>query len=322
MVSAVTKLFMFYFLKINNFMTNKIQLTFNLKGAWKNRDSELLTDSAKKLGYELVILSSYAMKEELEIPLAILNGGGTLNETHLRYTRKLELAGVKYLNPCYNILLAEEKILSNLEISSLGIRVPKTVDLPMGIRNPNMSKYIEQEIGFPCIIKHPRSAIGVGIYLVKTREDFRDLFDLLYTTSMRYMDFNNTVNLVVQEFIPTTKNKDLRVFVLDGKILGAMHRENPIGWNVKRVEWAPGFPETHADIIYTNFDVDAEVATNCINICNKLGLRFAGLDILFGNEYDKYIYGEINPCPGLNNFNNLRPDINLPDKILKSLLEI
>lgn len=299
-------------------MQKQIQLTFNLKGSWKDRDSQLLTEAASNLGYELKIMSSFEMRQK-SLPYAVLNGGGSLNETHLRYLRSMELSGVKHLNPCYKVVIAEDKALSNLEIGSLGFSVPKTIDLHVGLRNPNMAAYIEREIGFPCIIKHPKSAIGVGIHLVKTREEFRDLYDLIYTCSMRYMDFQNTVNFVAQELIPETKNKDIRVFVLDGKILGAMLRENPIGWNVKRVEWAPGFPETHADINYERYKVDQDLENKILRITSHLGLRFAGYDVLFGGPDNKYVFGEVNPCPGLNNFNNLCPEVGLPEQVIRAL---
>lgn len=303
-------------------MTKEICLTYNFKTAWRDNDFQLLKSASEEFGYTTKILNSFDMMKEKTLPYAVYNGGGSPNETQVRYLRHCELNGVKYLNPVYATLIAEDKALSNLEIESLGFRVPKTIDLHIGLRLPHVVEIIDQELGFPCIIKHPKSAIGVGVHRVKTREEFNDLFDLLYTCSMRTLDFKNTVNLIAQEYITSTKNQDLRVFVLNDQIVGAMHRVNPIGWNVKRVEWIPGWPTDKSDIHYTFVQVSDDLADKCLKIAKHLNMKFVGLDILYGENEDEYIFGELNPNPGITNFYNLVPDINIHKKIIHNLINI
>lgn len=303
-------------------MNKEIQITFNNKWAWRDGDFELLKSASEFFGCTVRVVNSWEMMNEKKFPYAVYNGGGSPNESQIRYLRKCELNGVKHLNPIYSVLIGEDKALSNLEVESLGFKVPKTIDLQLGVRSPFVVDVIEEEIGFPCIIKHTRSAIGVGVHRVKTREEFNDLFDLLYTCSMRGLDFKSTVNLIAQEYITSTKNTDLRVFVLNNKIIGAMHRSNPIGWNVKRVEWNPAFNKNKADINYTHVNISDELAEKCIKICKHLNLKFVGLDILYGNTQDDYIFGEINCNPGISNFNKLVPSANIHKKIISSLIEI
>jgi glutathione synthase/RimK-type ligase-like ATP-grasp enzyme len=156
------------------------------------------------------------------------------------------------------------------------------------------------------------------VHLIKDEKEFEDVFDILTVSGTRYGDFCTTSNFMVQEFIPETLGKDIRVVVLNGKCIGAMLRINPIGWSVKRIQWSPGTPETHADIIYSEFDIDPELSETCIRICDRLNLSFAGLDVLFGK--DKYVYGEVNPFPGLSNFSKMNPTVDLPGQIIDTLI--
>jgi glutathione synthase/RimK-type ligase-like ATP-grasp enzyme len=300
-------------------MSPEILLTLNAPNMFRKTDIELLSGAIIEAGFSPRVLNACEMYRESKVPYGALNLSGPPNETHLRYLRKLELEGTNVLNPVYNSIVADDKALSNLEISKLGLEVPKTIDVHLANRDIRVATYVKREIGFPCVLKFPKSGFGVGVHLVKDEKEFEDLFDLLFMCSSRTSDNISNVNLVAQEYVKETTSKDLRVVVLGNECIGAMHRENPIGWNVKRVSWHPLYPETHADIVYTKFQIPDDVRSNCIRICKTLGLGFAGIDILFGEK--KFVYGEVNSFPGLKNFNSLYPELALPSRLVNHLLQ-
>ena len=301
-------------------MIGEIQLTFNDGTINRTNDIELLSDAIRARGLTPTVVRAYQMHMHMhnDIPYALINLSAFPNETHLRYVRHMELSGSKVINHILPTMYSTDKFLSNLELKHININVPKTLNLLTAYRNVGTTAYIKDQIGFPCVLKYPTSAFGVGVHLIKDEKEFEDIYDILTVSATRYGDFSTTSNFMVQEFIPETLGKDIRVLVLNGKCIGAMLRVNPIGWSVKRVQWSPDRPETHADIIYSEYNIDSELSDTCIRICDKLNLSFAGLDVLFGK--DSYIYGEVNPFPGLSNFNKMNPKADLPGQLVDILI--
>ena len=96
------------------------------------------------------------------------------------------------------------------------------------------------------------------------------------------------VNLLVQEFVKEAKGVDIRVFVVDGQIVGAMKRQGVEG------EFRSNL---HRGGIATSLELTAEEKTTAIRSAKKLGLGIAGVDMLQSTRGPLVM--EVNSSPGL-----------------------
>jgi RimK family alpha-L-glutamate ligase len=99
--------------------------------------------------------------------------------------------------------------------------------------------------------------------------------------------------LLVQEYIDAKPGEDLRVYVIGGKVIGAMKRHAPEGDFRANIS-AGGRGEP--------FEVNNEIdylAREAARIC---GLDIAGIDLLF--DKDGYKICEANSAPGFEGFEN------------------
>jgi glutathione synthase/RimK-type ligase-like ATP-grasp enzyme len=289
-------------------MNKEVLLTGNFTLNFTQHNVGHYVDACKELGYTARVVNSQDMHNETELPFAAINMAGYPNETHKRFLRKLELQGVKVVNPVYNAAIADDKALSNLEMAGLGLPVPKTMDLHVSSFDRSIPVYVRDQIGYPCVIKHPRMGYGMGIHLARTEDEFTSIFDLLALCSSKSANYMSNTNLVVQQFIPETESRQVKVFVLDKKIVGAYYYQNSASWrigrtgpvDVPRTDNAPG-----GKVIFELREIDAKLAEQCIYVMDALKLTFACIDVFFGP--DGFLFNEINTSPGFHRCYPERP---------------
>jgi ribosomal protein S6--L-glutamate ligase len=74
--------------------------------------------------------------------------------------------------------------------------------------------------GAPLVLKILEGTQGVGVVLVDSEQAAKSVLDAFYGME---------VNLLVQEFIEEAGGADIRAFVVDGKVVGAMKRQGAEG---------------------------------------------------------------------------------------------
>jgi glutathione synthase/RimK-type ligase-like ATP-grasp enzyme len=297
-------------------MSNKIFLTSNI-----TEDAFNKTEGVQKIknllvsnNFEVSFLPSTGMIFAKQNPFAVLNIGGMPNKTHIRFLRTCEINGSKYINPVLQSIIADDKYLSSLEMNALGVKVPKILDLHMGYRNSKITELVEKNIGFPCVLKHPQSCLGIGVLLIKSRKELAHVYDLLYTTSMRYMDYENTNNFLIQEFIQTSESKNVRAVVINDNFIGSYKKVNHSDWLVKRTDWTPDQEDPIKTEIY---DLPLFIKEQCIKVCKHFNLKYASFDLLFSENNIPEYFCEINTSPGSTEFEKV-----FPNSITPKLAEI
>ena len=95
--------------------------------------------------------------------------------------RMLEKAGYRLFNKADFIKLCDDKVLTFIACSNLGITMPKTFAGPLMYRDLDESNYeflktVEKELGYPMVVKKVYGSLGEGVYLVKTPEELRKLY--------------------------------------------------------------------------------------------------------------------------------------------------
>ena len=98
-----------------------------------------------------------------------------------------------------------------------------------------------------------------GIIYVNQKKKF-DIMELIYTN-------NDNANIIIQEFIETSYRKDLRVFIIGGKVVGC-----------------------------TAFELTLEAEWMATEASRLLNLDVVGVDLLFGED-GIYLICEANSLP-------------------------
>lgn len=193
----------------------------------------------------------------------------------LAIIRQLERLNVYACNSSSTIEIVKDKLQMHQLLAHSNLPTPKT----MLVKFPIAIDIVKHEIGFPVIIKNVTGAEGQGIYLCDNEEKFTDLMELIYS-------HNKTANIILQEFIATSRGKDLRVFVLGGKVIGCMKRYSETSFKANFSRGGKVAP----------FTITPEIEWLATETARLVNLDIAGIDLLFDDQ--GYKICEANSSPG------------------------
>ena len=156
---------------------------------------------------------------DLDNTLIMPRGLGTPGLTNSRYwtdtIKKLELEGYQMIpsTKCWDICTS--KYLTDILCKEAGLRTPKTV--PIAYSEDTDRAVKELNTKFPIILKASTGTqTGVGVVIIESLRSLNASVEMLSLHS-KYLP------LIIQEFIEI--DYDVRVVVLDGRVLGTMKRE-------------------------------------------------------------------------------------------------
>ena len=196
--------------------------------------------------------------------------------------RHLERLGVTLINGSASIDTVKDKLYTQQILGESNLPVPKT----LLVKHPINVDWVEKNIGFPAIIKTLSGSFGAGVFLTETKKQFEQLVKMAEITSKSY-------NIIVQEFIEDSWGKDIRVFVLNGKVIGCMMRQatdDDFRANIAR--GGEGIP----------YQITEEIEWLGGESSRLLNLDIAGVDLLFNNG--SYSICEVNSSPGFEGMDN------------------
>ena len=219
--------------------------------------------------------------QEFEMPDLVLTrtGSGT-TEFMTALVRQFEEEHIRCINSSLSVEIAKDKMRSHQLLASHGLPIPNT----MLVRFPVEVDIVDKMIGWPCVVKVISGSYGEGIYLCENKTAFKKMMEFVG-------NLDTPKILLVQEYVDTKPGEDLRVFVVGGKVIGAMKRHAPDGDFRANIS-AGGYGEP--------FEVSSEIdylAREAARIC---GLQIAGIDLLF--DKDGYKICEANSAPGFEGF--------------------
>lgn len=206
--------------------------------------------------------------------------------------RHLEKLGVYSLNSSSSIETVKDKLYSHQILAGSNLPVPKT----MLAKYPIDSTLVEQQLGFPVVVKTISGSQGSGVFLSENKRQFEDLMQLINATK-------SNVNIVLQEYVQTSKGRDLRVLVIGGRVIVAMERISQEG----------GFKANFSQGgEVRRYEVTPEIEWLAIESARVLGLEIAGIDLLF--DGDQFKVCEANSSPGFEGLESCC-DLSIPDQI-------
>ena len=190
--------------------------------------------------------------------------------------RHMERLGVTMINGSHQIDAVKDKLYSQQILGQSNLPVPKT----MLVKHPINLELVEKNLSYPMIVKTLSGSYGAGVFLVEDRKQFRQLMKMAELTKPSY-------NIIVQEFIQDSYGKDLRVLVVNGKVVGCMMRKSTDGdFRANITRGGEAIP----------YQIDENIEWLGGECARLLNLDIAGVDLLFNNG--SYTICEVNSAPG------------------------
>lgn len=190
--------------------------------------------------------------------------------------RQFELMGVLSANPSQAITRSRDKLRSMQILSGAGIGLPITGFA----KNPkDVDDLIKMVGGVPLVIKLLEGTQGIGVVLAETKKAASSVIEAFYGLGS---------NILIQEYIQESKGSDIRVFIVDGKAVGAMRR------TAKEGEFRSNLHRGGTAEVYKLSKVERETA---VNAAHELGLTVCGVDLLSSDRGPLVL--EVNSSPGL-----------------------
>lgn len=181
---------------------------------------------------------------------------------------------MRLFNRARAIELCDDKMLTYLALD--GFPMPKTIPSLLcyteGSPIPkDLLDTVEEELGFPVVVKECFGSLGMQVYLVRDREELKK-----YSERLREKPH------LFQKFIAESSGRDLRVIVVGGNALTAMKRISETDFRSNAELGGRGEP----------YVLDAEARSLCEKVAKRLNLDYCGIDLLFGKE--GYLVCEVN----------------------------
>lgn len=271
-----------------------------------------LTEAAKKLGVDLIVktnaeilllldqdFSGMKSKKSAEKPDFIL-----FWDKDTRLAQYLEMKGLPVFNSSKGIALCDDKSQTHLYLQGAGILMPKTIIAPMtfsniGYNNLDFLDHVEKEISWPIVIKECFGSFGQQVYLAYNRQELKETVMNIGAKPMLF-----------QEFIHSSKGKDLRLQVVGSQVVAAMYRYSDNG-DFRANITGGGKMKPYEP---TQKQIDLAVES-----CKILGLDFAGVDILFGKDKEPVVC-EVNSNAHFKNIYDCT-GVNVADSILAYIIK-
>ncbi len=215
----------------------------------------------------------------------------------LAVIRQLERLGVKVFNGSQSIETVSDKLHTHQALIEGGLPTPRT----MLAKFPVDVDLIERTIGFPVVVKTLLGVNGTGVFLMEDRKSFHDMMELLCET-------NPHIQLIFQKFIAKSVGRDIRLFVVDGKVVASMERR------AKEGEFKANFSQGGS---VAEFIPDSKAKDIAIMTAGILNLQVAGIDLLYAED-GGYTICEANSFPGFKGLESCC-DVNIPQEIFKAM---
>lgn len=209
--------------------------------------------------------------------------------------KQLELCGYLMVNRFQSVVNAKNKLRTMQILIDNGLPVPKTIVVR---RFEFLDDAIEKVGGVPVVLKMPHGSLGVGVAIVESKRSLHSALDIFWKSrDHQYM--------MIQEYIKESDGKDVRVFVVGGKIVASMERSAKEG--EFRSNISIGGSGTPAVLSAVEEDIALRAA-------KAMRLQVAGVDLLRSGQGPLVM--EVNANPGVSGITEVT-GIDVPAEIIK-----
>lgn len=174
------------------------------------------------------------------------------------------------------LIRSRDKLRSLQILSRAGLGLPKTIFMDY---SREVEGVIEAVGGAPVIIKLLEGTQGLGVVLAENKKAAKSVIEAFHGIHAR---------IIVQEFIKEAKGADIRAFVVNGEVVGAMRRQ------AKEGEFRSNL---HRGGTAKVVKLNKQERHAAITAAKRMGLGVAGVDMLPSNRGPLIL--EVNSSPGL-----------------------
>lgn len=251
-----------------------------------------IMEAGQARGHEMIFLNikHCYMKLDADTPEVHFRGGYLLNDMDAviprirpsltfygcALTRHFQSLGIYTLNSAAAITQSRDKLFSLQLLQQHSLDIPTS-----GFANSpvDTTDLIEMVGGAPLIVKLLEGTQGRGVVLAETRKAAESVINAFKSLK---------ANLLVQEFVKEAQGKDLRLFVIDGRVVASIERTA-----------APGEfrANMHRGGSAAIVKVTKDEKLMAVKAARVMGLSVAGVDIIRSNKGPLLL--EVNSSPGL-----------------------
>lgn len=193
---------------------------------------------------------------------------------HVHVPALLMRAGVRVVNGSADVAATKNKLAQHVRFLEEGIPCPRFAI----VQRAAEARVAAQEIGFPVIAKTPFGTHGIGVFYAADEETLLPIID--------YLRISDENPVILERFVAEANRKDVRVFLLDGRVLAAMERTAPNG--DVRANASQGGVGSFVEL------TQAEAAL-AMRVAEMFRCEIAGVDLLRSKDGPLVIEANANP---------------------------
>lgn len=250
-----------------------------------------LVEAGEKKGHEMVVIDHakcdiviekkkpvirYNDKVVEGIDAIIPRIGASVTFYGTAVVRQFEMMHVFSAVESQALVRSRDKLRSLQILSRAGLGMPKTV---FSNYSKHTTSIVKEVGGAPCVIKLLEGTQGLGVVLASNENAAVSVIEAFNGLQAR---------VIIQEFIKEAKGADIRAFVVDGVVVGAMKRQGKPG------EFRSNL---HRGGTAEVIELTDEEENAALKAAKAMGLGVAGVDMLQSARGPLIL--EVNSSPGL-----------------------
>jgi len=250
-----------------------------------------LVEAAEKRGHEAVVIDHlkcsligehnnprimYNAEELVGIDAVIPRIGASVTFYGTAVVRQFEMKNTFVVNSSIAITRSRDKLRSLQIFSRHDIGIPKSI---FSNQPKDVPALINELGGTPIVIKLLEGTQGIGVILAETEKAAKSVVEAFHGLK---------ANMLLQEFIEEAGGADIRAFVVEGKVVGAMKRQGAEG------EFRSNL---HQGGTAEALRLTAEQRALALAAAKAMGLNMCGVDMIESKRGPLVL--EVNSSPGL-----------------------
>lgn len=267
-----------------------------MKIAILSRNSQLystqrLYETAKKRNHDVIVVDPLKCNIEIEkknpkiyyktdyiegVDAIIPRIGASITFYGTAVVRQFEMMKAFSTTESQALVRSRDKLRSLQVLARAGVGMPKTIFTDY---TKDVDHLVKSVGGAPLILKLLEGTQGLGVVLAETKNAATSVIEAFNGIGAR---------VIAQEFIKESAGTDIRVFVVDGKIIGSMKRQGKEG------EFRSNLHRGGTASLIELTDEEENVA---LRAAKAMGLGVAGVDLIQSKKGPLVL--EVNSSPGL-----------------------
>lgn len=186
----------------------------------------------------------------------------------IRLARLLEKCGLRLFNCADSIEICDDKARTFLELMNCKVPMPQTIIAPKTFRPEGFIEFgflteVEDRLGYPIVMKECYGSFGQQVHLVQNRKE-----------AERCLHEIQNRPCLFQEYIATSKGRDIRIQMVGEQAIAAMYRYNDHDFRANITNGGS----------MKSYEPSQEQIELSRKVMQVLKLDFAGIDWMFGAD--------------------------------------